>query len=53
MARIDGYQVTLKRFYREPDGIRLQTSNPEMEPLRFQDDVVEILGVVSGVVRAV
>jgi repressor LexA len=53
VARIDGYEVTLKRFYRESDGIRLQPSNPEMEPLRFEDDEVEILGVVSGVVRAV
>lgn len=52
VARIDGYQVTLKRFYREADGIRLQPANDAMEPLVFEEGEVEILGVVSGVVRA-
>jgi repressor LexA len=51
VARIDGYQVTLKRFYRERDGIRLQPANDALEPLRFGGGEVEILGVVSGVVR--
>ncbi len=51
VARIDGYQVTLKRFYREPEGIRLQPANEALLPLRFTADAVEILGVVSGVVR--
>jgi repressor LexA len=50
VARIDGYQVTLKRFYREPDGIRLQPANDALEPLRFEGGEIEILGVVSGVV---
>ena len=52
VARIDGYGVTLKRFYRELDGIRLQPANESMDPLVFVEDEVEILGVVSGVVRA-
>ena len=52
VARIDGYGVTLKRFYRELDGIRLQPANEAMDPLVFVEDEVEILGVVSGVVRA-
>ncbi|NCA72966.1 MAG: peptidase, partial [Sphingobacteriia bacterium] len=52
VARIDGYQVTLKRFYREPEGIRLQPANEAMDPLVFEEGEVEILGVVSGVVRA-
>jgi repressor LexA len=51
VARIDGYQVTLKRFYREPEGIRLQPANDAMDPLVFAEGEVEILGVVSGVVR--
>jgi repressor LexA len=52
VARIDGYGVTLKRFYRELDGIRLQPANDAMDPLVFVESEVEILGVVSGVVRA-
>jgi repressor LexA len=52
VARIDGYGVTLKRFYRGGDGIRLQPANEAMDPLVFEEGEVEILGVVSGVVRA-
>jgi repressor LexA len=52
VARIDGYRVTLKRLYRELDGIRLQPANDAMDPLVFEEGEVEILGVVSGVVRA-
>jgi repressor LexA len=52
VTRIDGYQVTLKRFYREAEGIRLQPANDAMDPLVFEEGEVEILGVVSGVVRA-
>jgi repressor LexA len=51
VALIKGEQVTLKRFYVEPDGIRLQPANPEMAPIYLRHDEIEILGIVSGVVR--
>lgn len=51
VALIGGDEVTLKRFYRDLQGIRLQPANPEMEPLRPGPAQVQILGVVSGVVR--
>ena len=51
VALINGQQVTLKRFYVEADGVRLQPANPEMEPLYLRHDEIEILGIVSGVVR--
>lgn len=51
VALIQGGQTTLKRFYAEADGIRLQPANPEMEPLHLRPDAVEVLGVVTGVVR--
>ena len=51
VALINGEQVTLKRFYVEPDGIRLQPANPEMEPIYLAHDEIEILGIVTGVVR--
>ena len=41
--------ATLKRFYREPDGVRLQPANSSMEPIRVKE--VDIRGVVIGVVR--
>ncbi|MEY6433645.1 transcriptional repressor LexA [Thioalkalicoccus limnaeus] len=51
VALIHGERVTLKRFYVERDGVRLQPANPEMAPLYLRHDEIEILGIVSGVVR--
>ncbi len=51
VAQIQGEQVTLKRLYVTRDRIRLQPSNPEMEPLCFRHGEVEILGILSAVVR--
>lgn len=48
---INDEQVTLKKFYIEKNGIRLQPANPEMEPIYLKNEEVQILGVVSGVVR--
>jgi repressor LexA len=46
-----GEEATVKRFYREPDHIRLQPENDEMEPILARD--VQILGRVVGVMRAI
>lgn len=51
VALINNEQVTLKKFYIEADGIRLQPANPTMEPIFLTNDEVEVLGVVSGVIR--
>ena len=51
VALINNEQVTLKKFYIEHDGIRLQPANPDMEPIRLQNDEVLVLGVVTGVIR--
>ena len=34
------------------DGIRLQPANPEMEPIMLKNEEVQVLGVVTGVLRA-
>ena len=52
VALINHEQVTLKKFYIEPDGIRLQPANPDMEPIHLQNEEVQVLGVVTGVIRA-
>ncbi|MBV9164555.1 MAG: transcriptional repressor LexA [Solirubrobacterales bacterium] len=44
-----GEEATVKRFYREPDHIRLQPENDGMEPIRSRD--VEVLGRVVGLMR--
>jgi len=51
VALIHGDQVTLKKFYIEQDGIRLQPANPGMKPMHFKHDEVHVLGIVSGVIR--
>ncbi len=46
----DGEEATVKRFFREPDHVRLQPENPDMEAIRSRD--VRILGRVVGVMRS-
>jgi len=45
----DDYEVTVKRFYREPDYIRLQPENDLLEPILVQN--VTIIGKVIGLFR--
>jgi repressor LexA len=42
-------EATVKRFFREPDRIRLQPENDSMEPIYVRD--VTILGKVVAVFR--
>lgn len=49
VALIDNDNVTLKRFYKEKDRIRLQPANSDMRPLYFTK--VAIQGKVRGVIR--
>ena len=51
VAMINGETVTLKRFFVEPDGIRLQPANPDLQPIRLRNEEVQILGIVTGVIR--
>jgi repressor LexA len=52
VAMINGENVTLKKFYIERDGIRLQPANPEMAPIILKNQDVQILGIVTGVIRS-
>lgn len=49
VALLEDNGVTLKRFYREKDRIRLQPANAEMEPIYAAQ--VQIQGKVVGVIR--
>lgn len=51
IALLKGYDVTLKKFYRENGHVRLQPANPTMKPLVVPADDVTIQGVVIGVMR--
>jgi repressor LexA len=46
-----GEEATVKRFFREPDHIRLQPENDTMEPILSTD--VKVIGRVVGLLRSV
>ena len=45
-----GEEATVKRFFQEPDHVRLQPENESMEPIRSRD--VRVLGKVVGLMRS-
>ncbi len=51
VALLNGENVTLKKFYREKNQIRLQPAHPTMKPIFVQDDELAIQGVVVGIMR--
>ena len=44
-------EVTLKKFYPEGETVRLQPSNPAMEPIQVPAGEVTIQGIVVGLMR--
>jgi len=51
VAMIHGESVTLKKFYIEKAGIRLQPANPELNPIYLKNEEIQILGIVMGIIR--
>ena len=58
VALIDSNYATVKRFYREPDFIRLQPANPQYKPTLMSKPMliktperIQIQGVVTGLIR--
>jgi len=49
VALIDNENVTLKRFYKEKNGVRLEAANRKMKPMRLKKVVIQ--GKVRGVIR--
>ena len=50
VASIDG-EATVKRFYRERGGVRLEPANPRYKPIIVRDRDVQVRGVVVAVLR--
>ena len=50
VALIDRTYVTLKKYYRERDRIRLQPANKTMQPIYARDVMVQ--GIVRGLIRS-
>jgi len=51
IALLRGTEVTLKKFYRDNGRVRLQPANENIEPLIVDSNLVQIQGVVVGVMR--
>ena len=50
-ALLGGSDVTLKKFYKENGRVRLQPANPAMQPMIVDPALVQLQGVVIGVMR--
>lgn len=51
VVRINNEEVTMKKLYIEKTGVRLQPANKEMEPIILKNEDIEILGIVTGILR--
>src|SRR6266550_2778433 len=52
VALIDGSYATVKKFYREPEFIRLDPANPQFKPIFIKTpERLQIQGVVRGLIR--
>ncbi|MFL6546759.1 MAG: LexA family protein, partial [Candidatus Udaeobacter sp.] len=52
VALIDGNYATVKKFYREPEFIRLEPANPQFKPIFIRTpERIQIQGVVRGLIR--
>jgi len=52
VALIDGNYATVKKFYREPEFIRLEPANPQFKPIFIKTpERIQIQGIVRGLIR--
>ena len=52
VALIDGNYATVKKFYREPEFIRLEPANPQFKPIFIKTpERIQIQGVVTALIR--
>lgn len=51
VALIDNDEATLKKFYKEKYGIRLQPANKNLSPLFFDHSRVSIQGVITDIIH--
>ena len=52
VARVDGEEVTVKRYFQNGKEIELRPENEAFSPMFYPADRVEILGCVTGLMRS-
>jgi repressor LexA len=51
LAQVSGQTTFVKRAIYDPPYMRLESTNPEVQPLILREDHVHILGVITGLIR--
>jgi len=51
VVRINNEEVTMKKLYIEKEGVRLQPANADLDPIFLKNADIEILGIVTGILR--
>ncbi len=51
VVRINNEEVTMKKLFIEKGGVRLQPANAKLKPIILNNEDIEILGIVSGILR--
>ncbi len=51
VASINGEPVTLRTFHLDNAGIHLQPANPASSPIHLRHQDVQVLGIVTGMIR--
>jgi len=51
VALVNKSEATLKRFYRDQNGVRLEPANPAYTPMHYAEEDVTVQGVVIGILR--
>lgn len=51
VARVDGEEVTVKRFFQKGKEIELRPENEAFSPMVYRSERVEIIGCVTGLMR--
>lgn len=52
VALIDGEEATLKEYRKDAKGVWLVPHNPDLEPLLYSPDRIQIQGLVIGIMRS-
>jgi len=51
LAQVSGQTTFVKKAFYDPPYIRLESANPEVQPLILREDHVHILGTILGLIR--
>jgi len=52
VALINNHEATLKKFYRDKDGVTLEPANPDFKPIVItKEQDLKIQGVVVGIIK--